>query len=66
MKDLICVVCKCTINPNAGYYNFSTGARCSNCGKALSKELEKRLKADPFGLKAAARLNRLRNQPKKR
>lgn len=64
MKKIICVKCNCEINPNEGYYNYPSGAQCNSCGKNLAKKLGEALTEDPFGLKAAAKINRLRNKPK--
>ena len=66
MKKIICVKCNNEINPSAGYYNFSSGVQCTKYGEGLSKKLDKALKEDPFGLNAAVKLNRLRNNLKKK
>lgn len=66
MKEIRCTKCDCVIPIGTGYYSFVSGIQCSTCGAGLSKAIEKQWKKDPFGLVAAARLNRLRNQNKNR
>lgn len=66
MKKIICVKCNCEINPSAGFYNYPSGVQCTECGREFSKKLAKALQEDPFGLKAAVKLNRIRNNPKKK
>lgn len=60
MKEIKCTKCDRVIPIGEGYYNFMTGAQCSACGEELSKAIEKDWQKDPFGLIAAARLNKIR------
>lgn len=45
-KEVICVVCGKSMNPDAGFYNPPTGPHCSKCWKEVPEKTKRKLISD--------------------